>query len=321
MSQQNDYASKLKTAEVSVSKSAPLAVVGTVAVDSVETPFGKKDSVFGGSASYFAYAASNFTPVSLAAVVGEDFPQEYRDILSERAIEMSHLETIPGKTFHWSGKYEGDMNAAITLDTQLNVLLEFDPKISYSNTPEFLFLANVDPTLQGKVLDQLEKPKIKFVALDTMNFWIENKNKELLDVLARIDCIVLNDGEARQLTGETNLIRAAQKVREMGPDHVVVKKGEHGSLVFFKEKFFALPAYPLENVYDPTGAGDTFAGGMMGYLTQAGEVTFENFKRAVAYGTVTASHTVEDFGLEALRRTSKEDLDQRLEAFRAISTF
>lgn len=304
-----------------LSRETPLAVIGTVAIDAVETPFGKRDRVFGGSASYFSYAASFFTPVALAAVVGRDFPQEYRDVLAERPIDLTHLETREGKTFCWKGKYGTDLNSAQTLDTQLNVLLEFDPQLKFKKFPPFLFLANVDPVLQAKVLDQAEKPRLRFVACDTMNYWIQNKKKELLKVIARVDCIVLNDGEARQLTGESNLIRAAQKVKAMGPAHVVIKKGEHGVLLFSGTQFFALPAYPLESVFDPTGAGDTFAGGFMGYLAATGDLSFQNMKKAVAIGSVTASFTVEDFGLESLRRISRSDLNARLKLFQRISSF
>ncbi len=299
----------------------PLVVVGTVAIDKVETPFGKKERVFGGSASYFSYAASFFTPVALSAVVGKDFPEEYRKVLEERPINLDHLEVREGETFSWTGKYESDLNTAHTLETRLNVLLEFDPVLNFKTHPSFLFLANVDPEIQGKVLNQLEKPRLKFVACDTMNFWISNKREALLQTLARVDCLVINDGEARQLTGEPNLIRAAQKITDLGPDHVIIKKGEHGVLLHYEGQLCALPAYPLESVFDPTGAGDTFAGGVMGYLTQAGEVTFENMKRAIAYGTVLASHTVEDFGLEALRKIRMEDLEKRLDLFKKISRF
>lgn len=312
---------ELKNTKPSGCEAEPLVVVGTVAIDGVTTPFGSHERVFGGSASYFSYAASLFSPVSLVAVVGRDFPQEYREILSERPIETSHLKTLQGDTFFWKGRYEGDMNVAITEETRLNVLLDFDPKIHYDNHPECLFLANIDPSLQLKVLDQLKKPRLKWVACDTMNFWIESKRKELLEVLARIDCIVLNDMETRMLTGETNLIRGAQKIRDMGPAQVVIKKGEHGVLLFYGNQFFALPAYPLENVCDPTGAGDSFAGGMAGYLTSVQEFTFDHFKKAIAIGSVTASFTVEDFGLEALRRTDRAKLLERLDLFRRMTNF
>lgn len=312
---------KSKPSAAPAVKPAPLVVVGTVAVDGVETPFGKRDRVFGGSASYFSYAASFFTPVSLCAVVGEDFPDEYRNILKERPIEMSHLQQIPGKTFSWKGKYGLDLNSAETLETHLNVLLQFNPRLNFHKSPDTLFLANIDPVLQARVLDQLEKPRLKFVACDTMNFWIGHKKADLLKVIARVDCLVLNDGEARQLTGESNLIRAAQRVRELGPKIVVIKKGEHGVLLFYGKQFFALPAYPLESVFDPTGAGDTFAGGMMGYLVAQGEINFEQMKRAVAMGSIVASFTVEDFGLDALRRIKVKDFTQRLEIFKKISRF
>ncbi len=299
----------------------PLVAVGTVAIDAVETPFGRKDKVFGGSASYFSYAASFFTPVALVAVVGSDFPDEYRAVLGEHPIDLSHLKQLPGKTFSWSGKYEADMNSARTLRTDLNVLLGFNPQLQFTRHPEFLFLANVDPVIQLSVLDQLERPRLKFVACDTMNFWIDNKRADLIKVLARIDCLVLNDGEARLLTGEVNLVRAAKKIQGLGPGTVVIKKGEHGVLLFDEGRFFALPAYPLESVFDPTGAGDTFAGGMMGFLASTHDVSFENLKRAVAFGTIIASFTVEDFGLEALRRIQAPAIHERLNIFKAICAF
>ena len=299
----------------------PLAVIGTVAVDAVETPFGKRERVFGGSAAYFSYAASLLTPVALVAVVGEDFPEEYRAILKERPIDLSHLQTLPGKTFSWTGKYEFDMNSAKTLATHLNVLTDFSPQLRFDPTPEFLFLANIDPVLQSKVLDQMQKPRVRYTACDTMNFWIASKRAELLQVFKRIDCVVLNEGEARELTGEANLIRAAQRIREMGPNHVVIKKGEHGVLAYYEGSFFTLPGYPLETVKDPTGAGDTFAGSLMGYLASAGKVDFQTFKTAIAYGSVMASFTVEDFGLDSLRRRKMADLQERLNVFRQMSSF
>ena len=317
----NQQKSSAAESAVSQINPQPLVVVGTVAVDSITTPFGSREQVFGGSASYFSYAASFFTPVSLVGVVGKDFPDEYRRILQERAIDLSHLETVDGKTFSWKGSYESDMNSAHTLETHLNVLAQFKPKLNFTGAPSFLFLANIDPDLQMNVLDQLHKPKLKLVASDTMNFWIASKKERLIEVLARVDCIVLNDGEARQLTGEVNLVRAGQRIREMGPAYVVIKKGEHGVLVFSKQQFFALPAYPLESVFDPTGAGDSFAGGMIGYLASTGDATFENIKRAAAYGTIVASFAVEDFGLDGLRRIRLEDIQSRLELFRELVTF
>ena len=299
----------------------PLAVIGTVAIDGVETPFGKRERAFGGSASYFSYAASFFTPVSLVAVVGTDFPEEFRKVLEERAIDLSHLERSNGKTFFWRGKYRFDMNTAETLETQLNVLTEFVPKLHFSSNPEFLFLANIDPVLQREVLRQVGKPKARFVACDTMNFWIEKKRPDLLRVLPHVDGIVINEGEARQLAEETNLVKAAQKIRSWGPGKVIIKKGEHGALVFDDGKFFALPAFPLETVFDPTGAGDSFAGALMGYLAKTKDASFENLKRAVAFGAVVASFTVEDFSLDRLRRLDFLEIEERLEIFRRICSF
>lgn len=318
--QQKSYVKKSKIS-TDQANFPPLAVVGTVAIDAVETPFGRRDRVFGGSASYFSYAASFFTPVSLVAVVGEDFPLEYRKILEERSIDLSHLSRAEGRTFFWRGRYSSDLNSAQTLETQLNVLTQFNPELKFKKTPAYIFLANIDPALQSRVLDQLEKPRLKFVACDTMNYWIANKREDLLRVLARVDCLIINDGEARELTGESNLIRAAQKIKGLGPELVVVKKGEHGVLLFYGAQFFALPAYPLESVFDPTGAGDSFAGGLMGWLASTGRLDFQNMKRAVAWGSVIASVAVEDFGLESLRRTSLKRLKERLEIFRRISKF
>lgn len=303
-------------------KAFPLAVVGTVAIDAIETPFGKMDRVFGGSASYFSYAATLFTQVSLAAVVGKDFPAEYREVLKRRPIDLTNLEVAEGKTFFWRGKYEADLNSAITLETQLNVLQGFNPKLKFEKSPDFLFLANVDPVIQGKVLDQLEKPRLKFVACDTMNYWIANKRKDLLKVLARIDCVIVNDGEARLLTGENNLIRAGQKIKEMGPGTVLIKKGEHGVLLFRGEaEFFALPAYPLETVFDPTGAGDSFAGGFMGFLTRAGKTDFATMKQAIVAGSMVASFTVEKFGLGRLQTLTQTQFQERLLLFKKICRF
>ena len=299
----------------------PLMVVGTVAIDSVETPFGKRESVFGGSASYFSYAASFFTPVELIAVVGEDFPKEYRKVLEERPIGLDHLVTLQGKTFHWKGKYESDLNTAHTLDTQLNVLLDFKPKLKSGREPEFLFLANIDPKLQMEVLNQVPRPKCRFVACDTMNFWIEGKRSELAQVLKRVDMIIINDGEARLLAKEPNVIKAGRKIQEMGPGTVVIKKGEHGALLFHDSGFFVLPAYPLEEVFDPTGAGDSFAGGVIGYLTKTNDLSFDNMKRALVHGAMIASFTVEDFGLERLRTLRNSDIEERLADFHKLCFF
>lgn len=300
----------------------PLMVIGTVAVDAVETPFGKKEEVFGGSASYFSYAASFFTPVDLVAVVGEDFPNEYRKVLAERSIGLDHLTVLAGgKTFRWKGKYESDLNVAHTLETQLNVLLDFKPVLRETAGVRYLFLANIDPSLQEDVLNQIKRSRCRLVACDTMNFWINNKREELIRVLKRVDLLVVNDAEIRQLTQEYNLVKAAKAVQGMGPSIVVVKKGEHGVLLFAEHQFFALPAYPLEEVFDPTGAGDSFAGGMMGYIAREDRHDFETLKQAVAYGSVVASFTVEKFGLERLRILSNAELKQRLDDFKRISRF
>lgn len=299
----------------------PLMVVGTVAIDSVATPFGKQDRVFGGSAAYFSYASSFFVSVDLVAVVGRDFPQEYRKILEERPIGLEHLAVRDGKTFHWSGKYEADMNAAQTLATDLNVLLQFEPQLKSGHEPEYLFLANIDPNLQMDVLNQVKRPRCRFVACDTMNYWIENKRAELKKVLARVDMVVINDGEARLLARDVNLVKAARKIQTLGPEIVVIKKGEHGALLFYGEKFFALPAYLLEEVFDPTGAGDSFAGGLMGYLAKTKDLSFDNMRQALVQGAVIASFTVENFGLERLRTLRDGDIEKRLEEFRKICQF
>jgi len=298
----------------------PLMVIGTVAIDSIETPYGKQGEVFGGSASYFSYAASFFSPVELVAVVGKDFPEDYRNILSERPIGLGHLSVHPkGETFRWQGQYKSDLNVAHTIDTKLNVLLDFKPKINPDVKPEILFLANIDPALQTEVLNQVHRSHCELVACDTMNFWITNKKKELIDVLKRVDLLVINDGEARELTGEYNLIKAARAIQANGPNAVVIKKGEHGVLLFFENQMFVLPAYPLEEVFDPTGAGDSFAGGMMGYLAHIKQFNFDVLRRAVAYGTIVASFTVERFGLDRLREISKEDIEERLKIFKSLT--
>jgi sugar/nucleoside kinase (ribokinase family) len=302
-------------------KHFPLMVVGTVAIDSVETPFGKKDAVFGGSASYFSYASSFFVPVNLMACVGEDFPKEYRAVLEERPIGLDHLVTQSGKTFHWSGKYKGDLNSAETLQTDLNVLLDFKPSVREDVEPELLFLANIDPSLQLEVLNQVKRPKCRFVACDTMNFWIESKLDTLKKVLSRVDMLVINDGEARLLTGSGNLIRAARKIQAMGPEVVVIKKGEHGAILVHKGQMFIMPAFPLEDVFDPTGAGDSFAGGLMGYLAKTMDFRFENFRNGLVYGAIVASFTVEKFGLDRLRELTSRDVDVRLGLFRKFCNF
>lgn len=297
-----------------------LLVTGTVAVDSVETPFGCRDEVFGGSASYFSYAASFYVPVSVVAVVGKDFPKEYRNVLEERNIDLSGLQTVEGKTFRWKGRYESDLNVAHTVDTQLNVLMDFQPRIPEGQKYEYVFLANIDPKLQMDLIELTSEGR-KFIALDTMNFWIQSKREELMETLKRVDLIIINDAEARELADEPNLIKAARWIQANGPDRVIIKKGEHGVLYFDEVGFFALPAYPLESVFDPTGAGDSFAGGLMGYLAKTGDLSFENMKTAIAYASTMSSFVVEDFGMDRMRRLTQDEIAERVQAFRAHSTF
>lgn len=305
-------------------KDSAILAVGTVAFDSIETPQGMRDRCFGGSASYFSYAASFFARTKILAVVGEDFPSEYKELLTARDVDLSSLEVKKGeKTFFWKGKYTGAMNEAETLNTELNALLTFKPQLTIEDTQPILFLANVDPAIQLQLLQ--EKKGTKFTVMDTMNFWIASKCAEVKEVISRIDMLIINDGEARQLTGETNLICAGEVLAKMGPSVVVIKKGEHGVLLFYRDKFFALPAFPVKKVCDPTGAGDSFAGGMVGYIAKTHSYEFktfdfETFKRAVMWGTVVASFTVEDFSLDRLECLSEEELDERYHAFRTILT-
>ncbi len=288
-----------------------LVVVGSIGIDNVETPSARKDNVLGGSAAYFAYAASFFTRVSLVGVVGQDFPPEYRTLLAARDIDLAGLEIADGKTFRWTGKYHENMNDRDTLEVQLNVFGQFDPKIptAYQN-PEFLFLANGVPALQRKVLTQMKK-RPKFVAADTMNLWIETAREDLDALLKELDAIVINDSEARLYTDEYELLKAGRAIVKKGPKTVIIKKGEHGALVITPHGNFTTPAYPLEAVVDPTGAGDTFAGGIMGYLASAGALNPDALRRAMAYGSVVASFTCQDFSLNALTGITRANIDDR----------
>ncbi|RMH73776.1 MAG: sugar kinase [Gemmatimonadetes bacterium] len=298
-----------------------IVVVGSVALDSVETPFGKAENALGGSATYFSAAASYFSPVNIVAVVGDDFPQEDIEFLRERGVNMEGLEVIKGgKTFHWKGYYGYNLNEAQTLDTQLNVFETFNPQLpeSYRNS-DYLFLANIHPALQLSVLEQVESPKL--IAVDSMNLWISETRNELLTVLGKVDIAMLNDGEARQLSGEANLIKAAKAVREMGPKVVIIKKGEHGVAMFGEDSYFVLPASPVEEVKDPTGAGDSFAGGFMGYIAKAGNLEDRTLRRAVVYGSTIASFCVEDFSLERYRTLTMEEIEARYETFKEFSAF
>lgn len=297
-----------------------VVVVGSLALDSIKTPFGEKKDILGGSATYFSYAASFFTEVKLVGVIGKDFPRTHLDLLKKRGIDLAGLQVAEGETFRWSGSYEYDMNAAKTLDTRLNVFGSFKPSLpdSYRDA-DCVFLANIDPELQLEVLTQVRRPKL--VAADTMNLWINIKKDKVLELLKRIDLMVLNDGEARQLTGEAGLVKAGRKIQSWGPAHVVIKKGEHGALLFSKKSVYAAPAFPLENVFDPTGAGDTFAGGFIGYVNKMKNRLSEDvLHRAVYHGTVMASFTVEDFSLDRLKKVRPSDLRDRLgKLMRAVS--
>ena len=298
-----------------------LLVVGSVAIDSVETPYGAAPEALGGSAVYFSYAASFFHPVRLVGVVGEDFPDEFLEIIQSRDIDLAGLERAKGKTFRWSGRYVGDMNAAETLATELNVFGAFEPKIPDSfRDSEFVFLANGGPDTQRAALEQMHSPK--FVVADTMNLWIEQTRDALLDLLREVHGLVLNDGEARQLTHEANLIVAGHRLIDTaGLEFVIIKKGEHGCLLFSKDSIFVLPAFPCENVKDPTGAGDSFAGGLMGHLAATGDPSEANVRMGIAYGTVLASFNVEDFSLRRFQQITRADIDARLETLRDIVRF
>lgn len=299
-----------------------LLIVGTVAFDAIETPFGKTDKILGGAATYIGLSASQFDIESaIVSVVGEDFPQEYLDIFRKRNIDISGTEIVKGgKTFFWSGKYHNDLNSRDTLDTQLNVLADFNPVVPEDfKSPDIVMLGNLHPLVQISVLEQLQRPKL--VVLDTMNFWMDNTWDDLMKVIAKVDAVTINDEEARQLTNEHSLVKAARKIAEMGPKYVVIKKGEHGALLFHDEQIFFAPALPLEEVFDPTGAGDTFAGGFTGYLAHTGDISFKNMKNAVIYGSNLASFCVEKFGTERMQELTKEDVHQRLEDFKSLTQF
>jgi sugar/nucleoside kinase (ribokinase family) len=298
---------------------ADLLVVGSVALDSVETPFGKVQEALGGSATFFSYSASFFTPVYLVATVGEDFPQEHLKLLRDRGVDVRGLQVAPGRTFRWTGEYGYDLNEAKTLDTQLNVFADFRPTLDdFQARVPYLFLANIDPELQLQVLRQM-RTRPRLVALDTMNFWIKGKREALMRVLREVDLITINDGEARQLAEEPNLIRAARKIAALGPRTVVVKRGEYGALLLDGDQFFVVPAYPLEAVFDPTGAGDTFAGGLMGYVAFRDRTDSATLRRAMVYGSVMASFTVEDFSLNRLGRLDTREIERRYKEFEDLT--
>ena len=296
-------------------------VVGSVALDSVETPFGKADNVLGGSGTFFSASASHLSPVQLVGVVGSDYPMDTLEkAFANRPIDLAGLERAEGASFRWRGRYRHDLNVAETLETHLGVFSNFRPKIpeQFRDAP-FVFLGNIDPRLQLDVLTQVAKPKL--VACDTMNFWIESRRPDLMKLLEHVDLITLNDAEARQLTEESNIVKAAKWIMNHGPKHVVIKKGEHGAFMFTESTIFFSPAYPLESVFDPTGAGDSFAGGFMGYLARSGDVSEANLRRAVVYGSAMGSFAVEKFSVERLIEITPEDIKRRVSDIHRLTSF
>ena len=297
-------------------------VVGSIGLDTVKTPVEEHANLLGGSASYAAVSASFFTNVNLVGIVGEDFPKAHVDYLQACRIDLEGLQTVPGKTFRWSGEYEWDLNVRHTRNIELNVFEHFTPTLpqSYTGSP-YVLLANIAPKLQAHVLDQMQRPR--FIIADTMDLWINIAREDLLGLLPRVDMLILNDSEARQFTGDTSLIRAGAKIRRMGPKFVAIKKGEHGCVLFGENMFFSCGAYPLEDIHDPTGAGDTFAGGVAGFLASqnSGAVSFEQLRKAIVYGSVMASYNVEAFSLERLRRLAQQDIDERYQMFKLMSHF
>lgn len=300
-----------------------LLIVGTVAFDAIETPFGKTDKILGGAATYIGLSAANFKVTSgIVSVVGGDFPQEYIQMLNDRNVDTKGIEIVrEGKTFFWSGKYHNDMNTRDTLATELNVLENFNPIVPENfKDAGIVMLGNLHPLVQNAVLEQMSK-RPKLVVLDTMNFWMDIALSELKEVIKKVDVITINDEEARQLSGEYSLLVAAEKIQAMGPKYVVIKKGEHGALLFHKEQVFFAPALPLEEVYDPTGAGDTFAGGFTGYLAKTNDVSFENMKNALIHGSNLASFCVEKFGTERMQNVTQEEINERLLSFRSLTKY
>jgi len=295
-------------------------VVGSVAFDSVKTPFGQVEEVLGGSGTYFSTSASFFTDVKMVAVVGEDFPAEHLDFLRSRKIDLEGLKTAQGRTFRWKGRYDYDLNEAHTLETHLNVFETFQPELppGYRDA-EYVFLANIDPELQLEVLNQVRNPKL--VACDTMNFWIGGKREALLKTLRHVDILLINEGETRQLAEEPNLVKAARAILAMGPKTLVVKRGEYGVIMFTEHSIFSAPAYPLESVFDPTGAGDTFAGGFMGYLVSTRNLAEGNMRQAIVFGSAMASFVVEDFSLGRMKKLEYAEIEERFRRFKLLTEF
>jgi sugar/nucleoside kinase (ribokinase family) len=297
-----------------------ILVVGSVALDTVETPFGRADDALGGSATFFSSAASLFGPVQLVGVVGDDYPVDALTFLADRGVDLGGLERASGESFRWSGVYAYDLNSRETLETRLGVFAEFEPKIPEAfRDAEWVFLGNIDPELQLNVLDQVHQPK--FVACDTMNLWIEIKRERLMELLKRVDLLLVNDGEARQLSGDFNLARAARWIMDRGPRYLIIKKGEHGAILFTPHGVFFAPGYPLEEVFDPTGAGDAFAGGFMGHLAQTGRLDDGDLRRAVIYGSVMGSFAVEKFSIERFKDLTVDEIEERVRHFREMTTF
>ncbi len=300
-----------------------LLIVGSIAIDEIETPFGETGRILGGAATFIGLAANQFEISSgIVSIVGEDLPKEYLSLLKERHIDLSGVEVVKGgKTFYWKGRYHNDMNTRDTLVTELNTLADFNPIVpNHFKDADVVMLGNLNPSVQMGVINQMEQ-RPKLIILDTMNFWMDNALNDLLDVIKKIDVITINDEEARQLTNEYSLVKAAEKIHEMGPKYVVIKKGEHGALLFHEKDIFFAPALPLEEVFDPTGAGDTFAGGFAGYLTATNDISFENMKNAIIYGSNLASFSVEKFGTERMQNLKKEEIDKRLHQFKALTQF
>ncbi len=295
-------------------------VVGSVALDSVETPFGKAENVIGGSGTFFSASASLLSPVQLVGVVGDDYPMDQLEPLRARGVDMAGLEQAKGESFRWRGRYRHDLNSAETLETRLGVFSHFSPKIppQFRDAP-FVFLANIDPRLQLDVLRQVQRPRL--VACDTMNFWIESRRPDIVELIKHVDLITLNDGEARQLTDCSNLLKAARWIMERGPRMVIIKKGEHGAFLFKEKSIFFAPAYPLEDVFDPTGAGDAFAGGFMGYLARSGDLSDASLRRAVVYGSAMGSFAVEKFSVQRLLELTPTDITSRVADFRKLVAF
>ncbi len=297
-----------------------ILVVGSVALDSVKTPFGLVDEALGGSAVHFSASASFFSKINLVGVVGEDFPQKEIEFLKVRGVDLKGLQVQPGKTFRWKGEYSFDLNVAKTLDTQLNVFSSFQPVIPDEwQEPSFLFLANIHPTLQELVLQQVKRPKL--VALDTMNFWIQSELQALKKTMSQVDMVVINEGEIRELTGESSLVVAARQVQSWGPKIVIIKRGEYGALLFYKDQLFSAPGLPLETVKDPTGAGDSFAGGVMGYIARKDEITLDVMKQAIIAGSAMASFNVEEFSCRRLKTLTASEINKRIQEFKTLSHF